>query len=59
MQIHCQESLVLIYSLCRDDETRKRVHPPHNWWDIINPGFQELQPYIIGLQISLCLLSLY
>lgn len=59
MQIHCQESLVLIYGLCRDNEMRKRVHASNNWWDTINPGCQELQSYIKGLQISLCLLSLY
>lgn len=58
-QIHCQESLVIIYSLCRKNEMRKRVHLSHNQWDIINPGFQERQPCTIGLPISLCLLSLY
>lgn len=59
MQIHCQGSLVIIYHLLRKTEIRKKVRPSHNWWDIINPGFQELWPYTAGLLISLCLLSLY
>lgn len=59
MKIHCQESLVIIHSLCSNNEMRKRVHPSHNQWDIINPGFQELQPCTIELPVSLCLLSLY
>lgn len=59
MQIHCQESPVIIYNLCRNNKMRKRFHLSHNWWDIINPRFQELQLYTVGLPISLCLLSLY
>lgn len=59
MQIHCQGSLVIIYHLFRKTEIRKEVCPSHNWWNTINPEFQQLWPYTIGLLISLCLLSLY
>lgn len=58
MQIHCQESPVIIYNLCRNNKMRKRFHLSHNWWDIINPRFQELQLCTVGLPISLWLLSL-
>jgi len=58
MQIHCQESLLIVYSLRRYNERKKRVLLSYNWWVIINPGFQELQPYTIRLPISLHLLSL-